>query len=44
MKQVIYFITSKYVLFGGNRVLERRIKNNLKDNLRTNQTELVNYY
>ena len=36
IKQIIYFITSKYVLFGSSKVLERRIKKNLQYNLKTN--------
>lgn len=36
MKQFIYFTTSKYVLFGDDKVLKKRIAKNLKHNLNTN--------
>lgn len=36
LKQFIYFTTSKYVLFGDDKVLARRIKKNLKNSLNTN--------
>ena len=36
MKQFIYFTTSKYVLFGDDKVLEKRITKNLESKLNTN--------
>lgn len=36
LKQFIYLTTSKYVLFGDDKVLEKRIAKNLKYNLKTN--------
>ncbi len=36
LKQFIYFTTSKYVLFGCDKVLEKRIEKNLKNGLNTN--------
>ena len=36
LKQFIYFATSKYVLFGGEKILNKRIKCNLKNKIRTN--------
>ena len=36
LKNFIYYTTSKYVLFGGTEVLEKRIQHNLKSKIRTN--------
>ncbi len=36
MKEFIYLTTSKYVLFGSDKTLEKRIAKNLKDGLNTN--------
>ncbi len=36
LKQFIYFTTSKYVLFGSDKVLEKRIAKNLESKLNTN--------
>ena len=36
LKQFIYLTTSKYVLFGSDKILEKRIAQNLKNGLNTN--------
>lgn len=36
LKQFIYFTTSKYVLFGSDKILEKRIAKNLENKLNTN--------